>query len=481
MKRIYVTLLGLLLTLGSMTIHAQSQEKAKQLFNEGNFSEAKAAFEKLLKKSPKNGTLNYWYGASLYETGEIQKGVPYLEFASERKVREAYRYLAMSYMYGYRFGDAKKSWEEYFALMEKAKKPIDDYQPQYNQATTGNQMMHSIQDISVIDSFVINKEDFLDAYHLSQESGTLIPYNRFFNTKDTSTIGNMVYQTEMKNKIYYSKLSPDSVVQIYTSNLLGDKWEEGTPLQGIPSDRSVNYPYMLSDGATFYFAAEGDGSLGGYDIFVTRYDAENDRYLRAENIGMPFNSPANDYMFALDEFYNLGWFATDRSQPKGKVCIYVFIPNENNLTLNESLLTTDSLCNRAKLTAIKDTWNDTNIIRKAKQNLATIIYTRPMKELKKDFELIIDDLTIYYTLDDFKSKEARQLASTWIQEVKNLQQLSKQLESQRETYIQSNKAQRQRIAPALSDMERRVETIEQQNIKLEKDIRNAEIRFLSGK
>ncbi|MFR3186749.1 MAG: hypothetical protein ACLTOV_01045 [Phocaeicola sp.] len=43
-------------------------------------------------------------------------------------------------------------------------------------------------------------------------------------------------------------------------------------------------------------------------------------------MGMPFNSPYNDYMYALDDFNNLGWFATDRFQPEGKVCIYVFAP-----------------------------------------------------------------------------------------------------------------------------------------------------------
>lgn len=44
---------------------------------------------------------------------------------------------------------------------------------------------------------------------------------------------------------------------------------------------------------------------------------------------MPFNSPANDYMYAIDEFNNIGWFASDRYQPDNKVCIYVFVPNSS--------------------------------------------------------------------------------------------------------------------------------------------------------
>ena len=49
---------------------------------------------------------------------------------------------------------------------------------------------------------------------------------------------------------------------------------------------------------------------------------------------MPFNSPANDYMYAIDEFNNIGWFASDRYQPDNKVCIYVFVPNSSKEVYN---------------------------------------------------------------------------------------------------------------------------------------------------
>ena len=62
---------------------AQSQEQAKRLFNAGKYAEAKPAFQKLVKRYPKNGSYNYWYGACLYETGEADKSLPYLELAAE--------------------------------------------------------------------------------------------------------------------------------------------------------------------------------------------------------------------------------------------------------------------------------------------------------------------------------------------------------------------------------------------------------------
>ena len=73
----------------ALTVSAQNQEQAKKLFNAGKYAEAKPAFQKLIKRNPKNGSLNYWYGVCLYETGESDKCLPYLKHAAEREVREA--------------------------------------------------------------------------------------------------------------------------------------------------------------------------------------------------------------------------------------------------------------------------------------------------------------------------------------------------------------------------------------------------------
>lgn len=126
---------------------------------------------------------------------------------------------------------------------------------------------------------------------------------------------------------------------------------KGSLLPGSINDSiNANYPYVLTDGATIYYAADGENSIGGYDIFVTRYNTNTNTYLTPENVGMPFNSPYNDYMFAIDEFNNLGWFASDRYQPEGKVCIYVFIPNSSKRCITTKLWTRKKLSDLLKFT-----------------------------------------------------------------------------------------------------------------------------------
>ena len=473
----YIILLCLSMVVTFAT--GQNQEQAKKLFNDGNYAEAKPAFEKLLKRNPKNGSLNYWYGVCLYETGEADQAIPYLKYAVERKVREASRYLAMYYSKNYHFAEAEDYWESYFEQMEKAKKPTEPYQTEYDFASMGRQMMRSVKETTFIDSFVVDKENFLSAYHLSPDAGNLFTYDQFFNEK-TGTDA-VVYQTEMENKIYYAKQQNDTTLHLYESDLLGAQWGTGTPLKGISTTGEANYPYMLSDGSTFYFAAKGEESFGGYDIFVTRYDPEDNRFLVPENIGMPFNSPANDYMYVIDEYNELGWFATDRRQPEGKVCIYVFTLKGKENILNEEAIPAQTLRNLAQLNSISDTQTDDNEVRKGKQRLTATKYNRPEEEKKKDFELVIDDLTVYHTLGEFRSKEAKALAANWIQERKNLQTLSKKLEEQRTLYARSNAQKRSAMTPALLDLEKRVEELEEIVTKTELDARNAENRHLGKK
>lgn len=462
----------------ALTATAQSQEQAKKLFNEGKYEEAKPAFQKLIKRNPKNGSLNYWYGVCLYETGEADKSISYLTHAAQREVREANRYLAMYYSDNYQYAKSEEYWEIYFELMEEAKKPFEQYHASYDHASLGRQMMRGVKDITIIDSIVTDKENFLSSYSLSKEAGTLTPYNKFFNQKDQPN--GIVYQTETKNKIYYSA-SVNDKMRLYSSDMLIGNWDKGHELKGIDTKGNCNYPYISSDGTTLYFATEGEESLGGYDIFVTRYNNSNGQYLKPENLGMPFNSPANDYMLVIDEYNHLGWFATDRNQPSGNVCIYIFIPTESYTTLDENELTPNQLINRAKLLAIKDTWKNPSDIQQAKQRIANAQNIREEEEIKKDFELIINDMLTYYTLQDFRSKEARELATRWRQEIKNHTTLSNQLESKRDAYASSNDQQRNSMKASILDMEKRVDVLEKLIAKLELDTRNAENQHLGKK
>ena len=149
----------------------------------------------------------------------------------------------------------------------------------------------------------------------------------------------------------------DSACHIVQSDYIGNRWTTPLRVEGI-SSASANNPFLMPDGTTLYFAQKGENSIGGYDIFVTRYDGDTGSFLRAENLGMPFSSTANDYFYAIDEANNLGYFVTDRRQPAGKVCIYVFIPNTTRKIYASENYSEEKMRSLARIDRIADSWGD---------------------------------------------------------------------------------------------------------------------------
>ena len=467
MKRKYILFLICSFFLGGAS--AQTLEQARTLFTKGDYEQAKPVFQKYAKSQPSNGNYSYWYGVCCLKTGEPEEAVKYLETAVKRRVAGGQLYLGQAYNDTYRFEDAVDNYEQHIEWLEKKKRPTEAAESELEIIKQGARMIKGVEDVAVIDSFVVDKNEFLKAYKVSRESGTLHQDN---------SIAGTIYQSEMGNKIIYGDQDPDGKMQLYSRIKLINNWSDPEPLNTLNEQGNVNYPYLMADGVTLYYASDGEGSLGGYDIFVTRYDSESSSYLRPDNIGMPFNSPANDYMYVIDELNNLGWFASDRYQPEDKVCIYVFVPNETKVVYDYENTDPTTLKEAASLRSIRTTWKDTDKVRIAKQKLAALIYAKDTEKKEGDFLFIIDDSTVYHTLNDFRSTPARAAYQQVMQKQKDYDMLSKNLEEKREQYAQSNRSQKKALAPGILDLEKRTEQLLKEIEKLTLNVRNEEIKKL---
>lgn len=92
-------------------------------------------------------------------------------------------------------------------------------------------------------------------------------------------------------------------LDIYYSDYDAEKEKWGKAINMGNSINSKYYeemPFVTSDGKELYFASEGLNTIGGYDIFVTRYDEENDNWTTPENVGYPFNTIGNDMGYIVE-------------------------------------------------------------------------------------------------------------------------------------------------------------------------------------
>lgn len=462
----------------SLVTMAQNQTQARKWFVEGEYAKAKPVFAKLVKSNPKSGSLNYWYGVCLNETGEHDKALPYLKKAIDSDVENAYRYMGDYCLADGNYEEALDHYDTYLNKVDPTDTMFVVYTRRAERAKHELKFYKRVEKVVFVDSIVVAKEKFLEAYMLGRECGKI---NNTHETLggNTSTEGT-AYRTEMNDKIYYSDADANGRMQLYMCYKMLDSWSKPTALNGLPEGDN-NYPFLLADGVTIYFANNNPNGLGGYDLYVTRYNSDTDRYFMAENLGMPFNSPANDYMMVIDEVNNLGWFATDRNQPEGMVCIYTFLPSETKQYYNYKEDRFEDIRQAAQIVSIAATQTDQEAVRKAQQALFRLGLQMQAEVKKNDFTFVIDDFTDYHSLDNFKCAEARQLYKDWMAKQETLKRLGEELETMRERYTHSSSNDRKSMTNELLRLEQQYEQLETEVMGMPKAIRNLEINYIRNK
>lgn len=289
-------------------------------------------------------------------------------------------------------------------------------------------MVPSTAKLMFIDSVVVDKKDFLQKIPLNKESGRITYFNSFFNAN--KEVNTTVYINEFNNRSYYAE--GDSTQScIYTIDKLGNKWSIPVKISEITTDyQNPDYPFLCSDGVTLFFGAKGPKSMGGYDIFMTRYNGDDGTWYEPENYGLPYNSTANDYLLAIDDYDQLGWLVTDRRQEEGKVCIYTFVPTSPRQNFESDDLTNKQLNSFARILKIEDTWQFGN--REAALKRVEDLKKRNTQDKKatSNINFVINDNVTYHSISEFKSPAAREkykqlvaLQDKYNQNIATLQQL----------------------------------------------------------
>ena len=76
-------------------------------------------------------------------------------------------------------------------------------------------------------------------------------------------------------------------------------------------------PYFNSADGLLYFASNGQTSIGGFDIFSAKGEMSN--WAPADNLGLPYNSPADDYYYIKQTDGDGGFLVSNRVVPGEKL------------------------------------------------------------------------------------------------------------------------------------------------------------------
>lgn len=431
---------------------AKQPDAGESLFKSKQFAKAKSVYEGLLKQRPADQTYNFRYAACCFETKDYELALKHLLQVNARyPMRDLY--LARTYYQTYHFDEAVKAYGDYTASLKpgEGSEPAEILQEK-QRAEMAADLIRRVDDIAIVDSMQVDKSDFLRFYKKGSELGTLQAEQ--MKMPGRKIADRVKYTTQRGDRMLFS----DSVkgnMNLYSKYKLLDSWSEPVALPSvINSSANENYPFLLLDGITVYFASDGPKSLGGYDIFVTRYTPGNNTYLEPENVGFPFNSLANDYMMVIDDQHHLGWFVTDRNQPSGKVVVYSFIPNQ--VKKPARLQDVDSLIGAAKL----------KIYRKGipKQYPKVTLPAADGKKEVSQMEFVVNDSLIYTKPEQFKSEIAR---SAWDELLKMQNELKLSSDSLDEMRVHYGEAS---DVDSKGELLKQIPLLEQKTIELKRNI-----------
>ena len=135
--------------------------------------------------------------------------------------------------------------------------------------------------------------------------------------------------------VYFSSYGPTGTngKDIYRTQMLSDGSWSAPELLPIPVNTPFDedYPYPSPDGKCLFFASNSNYGMGGYDIYRAKAKSAANYWETPENMGFPFNSPADDYLFVPTTIDTLVLLTSNRNVAVDSVQVVLMVLNENQV------------------------------------------------------------------------------------------------------------------------------------------------------
>ena len=153
------------------------------------------------------------------------------------------------------------------------------------------------------------KADFFH-YVPGLEEGSWTPVPESFGVSKSNFIPqNALFYREGADTLYYSAFRKATGYDIFRI-IRGENntWLAPEPLSSFinsPGDEIL--PILSRDGKELYFASNGQYGAGGFDLYVSRFDKKKGEWGIPQNLGFPYSSPADDFLFinSLDKEFSI--------------------------------------------------------------------------------------------------------------------------------------------------------------------------------
>ena len=324
----------------------------------------------------------------------------------EQLLREAERAY-----HAYQFGPASTALSKYISSLQRRRQAVpDSITMLQGQIARAERMYGAADELRVVDSTLVGIDRiaellpqgsgrFLVAEQLPADIRALLPV-------ETPVVGDSLHPAPPVFPIFgfvdalgRNSIIPDAHALAWYAKA-GRSWErQGVATKTLEADVPIRSPFLLEDGMTLFFARRSPAGLGGYDLYMTRLTEQGNSFFEATLLGMPYNSPYNDYLLAYHESEGWGILVSDRFAPAGQVHLYRFTGRPAFLSAREGAqtaeLSEEEAFRRASLSGVLF------------ESQADSVQPVTQREVKAELTFHLQGSVVYHRWADFKTEEGR--------------------------------------------------------------------------
>lgn len=356
------------------------KKQAEKAFVAEKYEDALSPYSQLLSLYPRNATYNYRYGVALLKAGKNKtNAVSYLETAAKdpSNPEEVWIYLGQAYMIIGKFDDALGSFRKFESIVTATKLKKFNSEELIANCMNAIELLKTRKNITIVSSKEVALNEFYKFYSWTNANGKLVPAAEQFLTsmdKDKQ-VNPVMFIANDKQTIYLSSYGKkgDRGKDLYIIRKMPNgQWSEPENLgETINSEANEDYPYLDRDGRTLYFSSKSKKSIGGYDIFKSKFDFNTGKWSVPENLGWPINTITDDHLYVPITGTNEAFYATCINTSKNEIEIRrIQLPDQGEalVTITGYYAPTDQKVRRdARITIMKGDG----------QGIVTSVYTDP--------------------------------------------------------------------------------------------------------
>lgn len=249
----------------------------------------------------------------------------------------------------YRFNDAKAIYDSILKVTTDSLQ-IQQLNKMIIQCENGIGLVEYLYRPNVIAKKNVALSDFYLYYSDLKDSSWVKNPNPFVNGEHP--IYSAIYAPVSHSEYYFAQPDKSGSWNINHSTFNDTTWN--APAMLNEENTSIGdeiFPLVSNDGSKLYFSSNALFGMGGYDIYMCEWDESTNDWGAPTNLGFPFSSPADDFLFMNTSDGNYSIFSSNRDCAKDSITIYVL--QFDNLPIREANPSYEDIVECAKLDVTK--------------------------------------------------------------------------------------------------------------------------------